>query len=103
MIRTIRAKYCDGKLEPLEALDLEEGEEVVLSIGERPLEPSALEDGAVWEDLSERIRTSREDLRRPSGELIAADKAWRENHDHEAFKRMIYLARIEGSRERPNL
>ena len=89
MIRTIRARYCDGKLEPLEALDLEEGEEVVLSIGERPLEPSALGEDAV--------------SRRPSDELMAADKAWRENHDHEAFKRMIYLARIEGSRERPNL
>ncbi len=76
MIKTVRARYCEGKLEPLEELDLDEGEEVVLSIGE--------------------------DSRRPSDELLAADKAWRENHDPEAFKRMIYLAREEGSRERPN-
>ena len=81
MIRTIRAKYCDGKLELLEDLDLEDGEEVVLTVGERSSWPPE----------------------RPSDELMAADKAWRENHDHEAFKRMIYLARIEGSRERPNL
>jgi predicted DNA-binding antitoxin AbrB/MazE fold protein len=102
MIRTVRARYCDGKLEPLEKLDLDEGEEVVLSIGERPLDPSTLEDDAAWEELSERIRISREDSRPPSDELLAADKAWRETHDHEAFKRMIYLARKEGSRERPN-
>lgn len=76
MIRTVRARYCDGKLEPLEELDLDEGEEVVLSIGE--------------------------DSRRPSDELLAADRAWREHHDHEALKRMIYLAREEGSRERPS-
>ena len=103
MIRTIRARYCDGKLEPLEALDLDEGEEVVLSIGERPVNrprSKMMQSGrSCPREFGHPARTPR----RPSDELMAADKAWRENHDYEAFKRMIYLARIEGSRERPHL
>jgi predicted DNA-binding antitoxin AbrB/MazE fold protein len=34
MIREIRARYSKGKIEPLESLDLEEGQEVVISIKE---------------------------------------------------------------------
>ncbi|MCI0440672.1 MAG: DUF104 domain-containing protein [Chloroflexi bacterium] len=36
MVREIRARYSKGKIEPLEKLDLEEGEEIVISILERP-------------------------------------------------------------------
>ena len=31
MLRTVRARYSGGALQPLEALDLEEGEEVLIS------------------------------------------------------------------------
>ena len=36
MAREIRAKFSKGKIEPLEELDLEEGEEVRVIIPDRP-------------------------------------------------------------------
>lgn len=36
MVREIRAKFSKGKIEPLEELELEEGEEVVLAFQEWP-------------------------------------------------------------------
>ncbi len=80
VIRSVRARYSGGVLEPLEALDLDEGEEVLVTVDDQ----------------------SPEFPKRPSDELLAADKAWREQHDYEALKRMIYLAREEGSSEPPN-
>ena len=32
MVRTIRAKFVNGKIEPLENVDLEEGEEVFVTL-----------------------------------------------------------------------
>ncbi len=81
MIRTIRARYCDGKLEPLEALDLEEGEEVVLSIGERAAERSGT----------------------PSDRFVAAAGVWKDSAHWEEFGKNLRQYRDEGSRERPNV
>ena len=73
-----RARYSKGVLEPLEAIDLEEGEEVSLSI-QKPSpkhDPEAMRAGA---------------------------GGWVGQHDPEELKRMIYESRITGSREPPNL
>ena len=72
-----RARYSKGVLEPLEAIDLEEGAEVSLSIEETPSpkhDPEAMRAGA---------------------------GGWVGQHDPEELKRTIYEARITGSRERP--
>ena len=42
MPRTIKARYQAGKLEPLEPLDLEDGQEVVITLSE-PEEPPVLD------------------------------------------------------------
>jgi predicted DNA-binding antitoxin AbrB/MazE fold protein len=34
MVREIRARYSNGKIEPLEPLELEEGEEVIVTVPE---------------------------------------------------------------------
>jgi len=73
-----RARYSKGVLEPLEAIDLEEGAEVSLSIEE---EPSPDEAG--------------EAFRRSAG-------SWG-GRDPDELIRMIYESRITGSREPPNL
>ncbi len=75
--RHVRARYSKGVLEPLEAIDLEEGAEVSLSIEEEPSpkhDPEAMRAGA---------------------------GGWVGQHDPEELKRTIYEARITGSRERP--
>ena len=72
--RHFRARYSKGVLEPLEAIDLEEGEEVSLSVREEPSpkhDPEAMRAGA---------------------------GGWIGQHDPEELKRMIYESRITGSR-----
>ena len=71
--------YSKGVFVPQERLELEEGKEVVVSVGE-----TASEDGAVM--------SSKE----------AAD-GWIGIHDPQQLKRMIYEARINGSRQPPEL
>ncbi len=77
--RHVRARYSNGVLEPLEAIDLDEGAEVSLSIKEAPSpkhDPEAMRAGA---------------------------GGWVGQHDPEELKRRIYEARITGSREPPTL
>ena len=77
VLRHFRARYSRGVLEPLEAIDLEEGAEVSVSIEEAPEpkhDPEAMRAGA---------------------------GGWVGQHDPEELKRMIYEARITGSREAP--
>ena len=57
MIRTIRARYSRGKLEPLEPLALEEGEEIELTLEERVHESEEAEDAAFARAMQE-ARTS---------------------------------------------
>ena len=72
---TVRAKYENGVLTPLDPLDLEEGAEVVVFVEGAPAVESRLEA-----------------LRSSAG-------GWKGSGDPEALKRMIYEARIAGSRE----
>ena len=77
VLKHFRARFSKGVLEPLEAIDLEEGAEVSVSIEETPSpkhDPEAMRAGA---------------------------GGWIGQHDPEELKRMIYAARITGSREPP--
>ena len=79
VLRSIRARYSKGVLEPLEELDLEEGAEVSVSTEEAPSADEA-----------------DEAFRRSAG-------SWKGNSDPDALIRMIYESRITGSRIPPDL
>ena len=79
MTRKIKAIFSNGKLTPLEPVDLKEGEEVTVSIDDKP-------------ELSVEERLER---------FKAAAGGWKGLHDPDEFKRMIYQARIDGSRHTP--
>ena len=79
MPKHFRARYSKGVLEPLEAIDLEEGAEVSVSIEETPSRERKLEA-----------------FRRSAG-------SWKGNSDPDELIRMIYESRITGSREPPDL
>lgn len=78
MLRTVRARYSGGTLQPLEALDLEEGEEVLIS----------LDDLAAPEA--------------PAGEDTGAG-GWAGLVDAEQLKRDIYASRRTQTRRPPEL
>ena len=75
MITNVRARFSEGVLSPLEPLDLEEGAEVTVSIEDAPSSD------------------------RPVRALRATAGAWKGRHDPEELKRVIYEARLTGSRE----
>ena len=75
MIVKVKAIYSNGALTPLEPLNLEEGQEVMVSIEDIPSPNRAIEG------------------------LRAAAGGWKGGRDPEELKRMIYEARITGSRE----
>ena len=75
----VKAVFSNGKLTPLEPIDLKEGEEVTVSIDDKP-------------QLSDEERLE---------SLRAAAGGWEGLHDPDEFKRMIYPARIDGSRHTP--
>ncbi len=77
MNRTIRARFKAGVLEPLERVELPEGEEVTVTIGE-----------AHRQDI--------EVFRRAAG-------SWRGKIDAEALIRNIYADRLLSTRSAPNL
>ena len=80
VLKHFRARYSRGVLEPLEAIDLEEGAEVSVSIEEAP-EP----------------KRSREAILRSAG-------GWKGRHDDpEELIRMLYESRISSSRIPPDL
>lgn len=78
MIRHIKAKFSKGVLIPQQRLDLEEGEDVLISIADRPAERTI------------------EALRATAG-------AWKGTHDPEALKQAIYSDRRKTSRPQPKL
>lgn len=78
MIRNIKARFSKGVLIPQRRLDLEEGEDVFISIADRPAEHSV------------------EALRATAG-------AWKGTHDPEALKRAIYSDRNSATRPQPKL
>lgn len=66
MIRTIRARYSGGVLEPLEPLALEEGEEIELTLEEQAHESEEAEDAAFARAMQEAMtseRVSEEEIR----------------------------------------
>lgn len=78
MGKTIRARFHDGKFEPLEAVDLPEGREVTLTI----VEGSGAPDFAAF--------------RRAAG-------AWKGTLDADALIRDIYADRLRSTRAEPSL
>ena len=79
MTKRVKAIFTNGALMPLEPVDLKEGEEVTVSIEDKP-------------ELSKEERIEH---------LMAAAGGWEGLHDPDEFKRMIYQARIDGSRHTP--
>ena len=79
MTKKIKAVFSNGKLTPMEPIDLKEGDEVTVSIEDKT-------------ELSKEERVER---------LMAAAGGWEGLHDPDEFKRMIYQARIDGSRHTP--
>lgn len=82
---TFKARYTNGKLEPLEDLHLKEGEEVDLSL-ERRFPPAV---------IREATDKSGEGLRRSFG-------GWVGLVDCDELIRMLYEARESGSRPMPD-
>ncbi len=78
MIRNVKARFSKGVLIPKERLNLEEGEDVILSIAGQPAERTL------------------EALRATAG-------AWKGTHDPDALKQAIYSDRRTTSRPQPKL
>jgi len=77
VLKGVRARYSNGVFEPLDEVDLAEDQEVLLTVDEKPSpkrDPEAMRAGA---------------------------GGWVGQHDPEELKRMLYEARITGSREPP--
>jgi len=79
MIASVRAKYSNRALMPLEPLDLEEGKEVTVSI--------------------EEAGSPEESLRA----LKLAAGAWKGTHDPDELLRNIYSDRLVSSRPEPKI
>lgn len=71
MARTIKAKFINGKIEPLEAVDLQEGEEVLVTLDR------------------ERKSTSKK------GALARTAGAWKGTIDFDTYLKDLYAARRE--------
>lgn len=79
MVKEIRAKFSKGVIEPLEKVDLTDGEEFIISIKALP---------------------TPEHRRRA---LETAAGAWEGTHDPKALKRHIYADRLIDTRREPSL
>ena len=76
---SVKARFSNGVLTPLEPLDLEEGKEVMVSIADAPPPDKAIH------------------------ALRAASGAWRGTHDPEELLRNIYSDRLVNSRPEPKI
>ncbi len=74
MVREIRAKYSKGKIEPLEDIDLREGEEITITIQER------------------RSAVDADDA------FVRAAAAWKGTLDFDLYLKDLYAARRHPSR-----
>ena len=79
MAKEFRARFSHGVLEPLEAVDLKEGEEVKVIIAERPKGKGMIE------------------------ALRASAGGWKGLIDAEELKRNIYADRLISTRPEPKL
>ena len=84
MLVTIKAKYKDGVLVPLEPLNLNEGDEVFVSLDPKPDRRAIPTEKAL------------QALRETAG-------AWQGSHDPEELKRRIYAERQSGAPPAPEL
>ena len=81
MIESVKARYSKGVIVPMEALDIEEGADLSITIDVRP----PLSD-------QERIELTK-----------SAAGSWEGSDDPSELKRMLYEARIRGSRAQPDV
>ena len=79
MPKEIRARFSKGVLEPMEKLELREGDEVLISVRMAP------------------------SVQRTLKALRATAGAWRGTHDPEELKRSIYANRLISTRPEPRL
>ena len=79
MIANVKARYENGVLTSLEPLDLEEGQEVVVSVEAAPPANRAVQ------------------------ALRATEGAWKGTHDPEELLRNIYSDRLVNSRPEPKI
>ena len=86
MLKTIKAKFTDGVLVPLEPVEFTEGDEILLSFD------TASSGGSKKPSKEQTIAA----LRETAG-------AWRGSHDPEELKRRIYSERISGSSPTPEV
>ena len=84
MLVTIKAKFKDGVLVPLEPLNFEEDEEVSVTIDPKPSRRAIPTEKAL------------QALRETAG-------AWQGSHDPEELKRRIYAERQSGAPPAPEL
>lgn len=75
MAREIRARFSQGKIEPLEELNLKEGEEIVISIQEESKAEAA------------------------KGAFVSAAGAWKGTLDFDAYLKDLYASRRQPSRD----
>ena len=86
MFKTIRAKFKDGVLVPLEPVEFTEGDEILISF-------DAGSSGGSKKPSKEQTIAA---LRETAG-------AWRGSHDPEELKRRIYSERVCGSSPTPEV
>ena len=80
MARTIKARYRNGQIEPLETLPLEEGKEITVTVMELPAAPA-----------------------RQAGRVGQTAGAWKGLVDAEALKQRIRENRLIQTRPEPKL
>ena len=81
MLKTIKVRFTNGNLEPMEQLDVKEGSELFITID---IEDSASDEGQV-------------------DRFNSAIGAWKGTHDPEELLRNIYSDRLTGSRVEPKM
>ena len=62
VLRSVRARFTGGKLEPLEPLDLEEGAEVSVTVDEQVHPTEEAEDAALARAIEDGLTTERVSL-----------------------------------------
>ena len=109
VLRRIKARYTNGVLEPEEPLGLEEGADVDVFVEEHVRASEEAEDAALGRAIEEGLITKRASDAVLSPEekrarFLAAAGGWKGHFDDpDELIRMLYEARLTGSREPPNL
>ena len=73
MQRTIKAKYKNGHIVPVEPLDMEEGRELLVTVEERTHDNSDAEDGALARAIAEGLESAPVDRKEIIGILKSRD------------------------------